>query len=327
MGSKSSTPQSPDSDDSSPGSQSYSRAERVLDYGEHSLQQQQARHERSFMERAESSLQGLMMYTGGNSPVVDIRRSDIAGEHQSSLGSSRPGSLPPSGPNRSHSVGGQASPGESAGSSIGSNTGLSHFLSNFNLWRSAAGPSSSSSDRQRAQSLSHMALDPTAQGAGDSSSRPSSSRQQYHHQQQQHSSDLSDDLSSLSLSNPRAALNRLLSSRNGSSGGGASASPSGAVANLPTDRRDSNGTNSSAAFSVRDLTFAAAQEFLAEATMNGLGLNRVYVTHSLPSHMWAVNGNHHPFRYDTIRLFTTPIQFFAHPSLSHVLSIEVNIQV
>lgn len=309
MGSKSSTPQSPDSDDSSPGSQSYSRAERVLDYGEHSLQQQQARHERSFMERAESSLQGLMMYTGGNSPVVDIRRSDISGEHQSSLGSSRPGSLPPSGPNRSHSVGGQASPGESAGSSIGSNTGLSHFLSNFNLWRSAAGPSSSTSDRQRAQSLSHMALDPTAQG--DSSSRPSSSRQHYH--QQQHSSDLSEDLSSLSLSNPRAALNRLLSSRNGSSGGGgASASPSGAVANLPTDRRDSNGTNSSAAFSVRDLTFAAAQEFLAEATMNGLGLNRVYVTHSLPSHMWAVNGTHHPFRYDTIRLFTSNFLLIHH---------------
>lgn len=318
MGSKSSTPQSPDSDDSSPGSQSYSRAERVLDYGEHSLQQQQARHERSFMERAESSLQGLMMYTGGNSPVVDIRRSDIAGEHQSSLGSSRPGSLPPSGPNRSHSVGGQASPGESAGSSIGSNTGLSHFLSNFNLWRSAAGPSSSS-DRQRAQSLSHMALDPAAQGAGDSSGRPSSSRQHYHHQQQ-HSSDLSEDLSSLSLSNPRAALNRLLSSRNGSSGGGASASPSGAVANLPTDpnRRDSNGTNSSAAFSVRDLTFAAAQEFLAEATMNGLGLNRVYVTHSLPSHMWAVNGNHHLSDTIPIRLFTIPSNFLLihHPLTS-----------
>lgn len=294
MGSKSSTPQSPDSDDSTPSSHTYSRAERPNDFDG-------ARQERSFMERAESSLHSLMY---SNSPGVDIRRSDGL-EHHSSLSfstdapvshcnqPSRSGSIPPVGPNRSYSVGsngGQASQGESTGSSISSSTGLSHFLSNFNLWRSSGpsgGSSSASSDRQRAQSLSHMPSDPASSSAqtGDSSSRSS----------RHYSNDLMEDLSALSLTNPRAALSRLLSSRetgrNGSPSGGGGSTSGGSAAGSTgeTGRRESNGT--SATFSVRDLTSSTAQEFLTEATLNGLGLGRVYVTHSLPSHMWAVNGN------------------------------------
>lgn len=268
MGSKASTPHTPDSEDSSTTSQAYSRAERVSD---HEQSARQARQERSFMERAESSLHGLLY---SNGPGVDIRRSN--GDQHPSYGSSpvRPGSgsIPSAGPNRSYSMGGGAGP-ESVGSSSGS-TGLSHFLSNFNLWRASV-PGSGGGDRQRAQSLSHVPPDPHSSSSTSSSSSAaaaqaadsSSSRSRSHYSEQ------SDDLSSLVV-NPRAALARLLSSsgRDGRNGAGTT--------------RDNNGGTT---FSVRDLTFAAAQEFLAEATMNGAG--RVYVTHSLPSHMWAVNGN------------------------------------
>lgn len=285
MGSKASTPASPVSEDSSPTRQIYSRAERVSDYEQSA---RQARQERSFMERAESSIQNFIY--SNNTSSVDIQRSSHSNGQQGAatherLGSSletpahqpvRPSSVQAGTNSRSYSIGsaGGAAVGQSDSSSISSSTGLSHFLSNFNLWRASG---ASSTDRQRAQSLSHMP-DPallnqssTTNQSGD----PSRSRYEI------------DEPSS--LSDPRAALTRLLSSRENRSASNPGNNPSSATSTESSghrQRRDNSG-----AFSVRDLTFAAAQEFLAEATLNGLGLGRVYVTHSLPSHMWAVNGN------------------------------------
>lgn len=291
MGSKASTPASPVSEDSSPTRQIYSRAERVSDYEQSA---RQARQERSFMERAESSIHNFIY--SNNTSGVDIQRTSHSnGEHSVTghdrLGTSletpahqpvRPSSIP-TGSSRSYSIGNAAGApvgqSDSTSSSISSNTGLSHFLSSFNLWR-ASGPSSS--DRQRAQSLSHMP-DPalhhnqssTINQGGDSS------RSRYETEEPS------------SLTNPRAALTRLLASRE-SRGNSAGSNPTAnsTESNGHHQRRDNTG-----AFSVRDLTFAAAQEFLAEATLNGLGLGRVYVTHSLPSHMWAVNGNHYYYSF------------------------------
>lgn len=232
------------------------------------------------MERAESSIHNFIY--SNNSSGVDIQRSNHSNgdNHSDRLGSSletpahqpvRPSSIP-TGSSRSYSIGSSAAPGQSdsTGSSISSNTGLSHFLSSFNLWR-ASGPSSS--DRQRAQSLSHMP-DPALHNQSSTTTTNQSgdsSRPRY------------ETEDSSSLSNPRAALTRLLSSRESRSGNH-SGNTSSSATSAESQRRDGP-------FSVRDLTFAAAQEFLAEATLNGLGLGRVYVTHSLPSHMWAVNGN------------------------------------
>ncbi|XP_032780982.1 E3 ubiquitin-protein ligase znrf2 [Daphnia magna] len=284
MGSKASTPASPVSEDSSPTRQIYSRAERVSDYEQSA---RQARQERSFMERAESSIQNFIY--SNNTSSVDIQRSSQSNGQRGAatherLGSSletpahqpvRPSSMQAGTNSRSYSIGsaGGAAVGQSDSSSISSSTGLSHFLSNFNLWRASG---ASSTDRQRAQSLSHMP-DPallnqssTTNQSGD----PSRSRYEI------------DEPSS--LSDPRAALTRLLSSRENRSASNPGNNPSSATSTESSghrQRRDNSG-----AFSVRDLTFAAAQEFLAEATLNGLGLGRVYVTHSLPSHMWAVNG-------------------------------------
>ncbi|XP_046652521.1 E3 ubiquitin-protein ligase znrf2-like [Daphnia pulicaria] len=290
MGSKSSTPASPVSDDSSPTRQIYSRAERVSDYEQSA---RQARQERSFMERAESSIQNFIYST--NTSSVDIQRSSHTnGQHTAAthdrLGSSletpahqpvRPSSIPTGTSSRSYSIGssgagvavGQQS--DSTSSSISSNTGLGHFLSNFNLWR-ASGPSSS--DRQRAQSLSHMP-DPALLNQSSTTNQGGDPPSRSHYETEEPSS----------LSNPRAALTRLLTSRESRSTSSSANNPSSATIAESSSghhqRRDNSG-----AFSVRDLTFAAAQEFLAEATLNGLGLGRVYVTHSLPSHMWAVNG-------------------------------------
>ena len=285
MGSKASTPASPVSDDSSPTRQIYSRAERVSDYEQSA---RQARNERSFMERAESSIHNFIY--SNNTSSVDIQRSSHTnGEHVGSahdrLGSSlevqvqqpaRPSSIP-TGSSRSYSIGSTtgvaAGQSDSTSSSISSNTGLSHFLSSFNLWR-ASGPSTS--DRQRAQSLSHMPDPALLNQSSTTNQSGDSSRSRYETEEPS------------SLSNPRAALTRLLSSRETrTSSAGNNPSSTNAEGSGHHQRRDNTGP-----FSVRDLTFAAAQEFLAEATLNGLGLGRVYVTHSLPSHMWAVNGNH-----------------------------------
>lgn len=243
------------------------------------------------MERAESSIQNFIY--SNNTSSVDIQRNSQPSNGERSapghnrLGTSletpaqhqpaRPNSIP-TGSSRSYSIGSAAAgahgqQSDSTSSSMSSHTGLSHFLSSFNLWR-ASGPSSS--DRQRAQSLSHMpdqALHHPSSATGQSGD---SSRPRYETEEPS------------SLSNPRAALTRLLSSRDGrSSNTSNNPSANSSESGGHHQRRDNSG-----AFSVRDLTFAAAQEFLAEATLNGLGLGRVYVTHSLPSHMWAVNGNH-----------------------------------
>ena len=222
------------------------------------------------MERAETSLQNLIHYSTGGSSNVDIQRGSREHSVQDRLTSSfdetgrqpRPSSIA-NNSSRSFSIGSTPAAGQadSTSSSVGSNSGLSQFFSNFSLWR-ASGPSSS--DRQRAQSLSNM----PDQGLANPNQPSDSSRSRY---------DASSEEAS-SFSNPRAVLNRLLSSRE-TRGAGAS---TGAESSHQS-RRDS---------AFRDLSFAAAQEFLTEATLNGLGLGRVYVTHSLPSHMWAVNGNH-----------------------------------
>lgn len=244
------------------------------------------------MERAESSIQNFI-YSSNTSSVDIQRNSHSNGEHvvtgHDRLGSSletpahqpvRPSSIPTDS-SRSYSMGsaagGPAGQNDSTSSSISSNTGLSHFLSSFNLWR-ASGPSSS--DRQRAQSLSHMPESTLHNQSSTSTNQGGdSSRSRYETEEPS------------SLSNPRAALTRLLSSRESRSNNtGNNPSSNSAESSGHHQRRDNTG-----AFSVRDLTFAAAQEFLAEATLNGLGLGRVYVTHSLPSHMWAVNGNYYYF--------------------------------
>ena len=292
MGSKASTPASPVSDDSSSTRQIYSRAERVSDYEQSA---RQARQERSFMERAESSIQNFIYST--NTSNVDIQRSSHTnGQHTAAthdrLGSSletpahqpaRPSSIPTGTSSRSYSIGsgagvavGQQS--DSTSSSISSNTGLGHFLSNFNLWR-ASGSSSSTSDRQRAQSLSHMP-DPALLNQSSTTNQGGDPPSRSRYETEEPSS----------LSNPRAALTRLLTSRESRSTSSSANNPSPA-ANAESSSGHHQRRDNSGAFSVRDLTFAAAQEFLAEATLNGLGLGRVYVTHSLPSHMWAVNGN------------------------------------
>ena len=267
MGSKPSSPLSPESGDfDSPTRQIDSRNERADDY-ESSVRQLQ--RERTLMERAESSIQGLMY---SNSSNLDFRQPTRgSGEPLGSLPERFSTSMDASGTARPHerethpaasrsystdSPSGVAGASENTGSSISSSS-FSNFLSNFNLWRASA---QSTSDRQRAQSLLNM----PDQASNSSSSHSSDTN---HGTVSRHSQDHEE----FSLSNPRDVLNRLLSSR----------------------ERDSVGSNDSNqrgrdTFSVRDLTFATAQEFLAEATLNGMG--RVYVTHSLPTHMWAVNG-------------------------------------
>jgi len=259
------------------------------------------RPQRSFIERAEHSLHSLMY--NSNSSGVDIQRSNHATEFgspsaavsQSAGSSSRQSGYIPAAANNHNSS--TRTGHDSNSSSIGSNTttGLSHFLSNFNLWRASAGqPSGTTAERQRSTSLSHVSADQSRNYASVEGATADESS---------------------AMSSPRAALTRLLSSRDGRNscahpGGessGSSSSSSGSsnsnhqhqhhhhIQN-PRPRRDSSTTNSATttAFSMRDLTFATAQEFLAEATMNGMGLGRVYVTHSLPSHMWTVNGNISP---------------------------------
>lgn len=216
------------------------------------------------MERAETSLQNLIHYSTSGSSNMDIQRSNREHATQDRLTSSFDETSHQARPS-SFSMGGSsanaAGQPDSTSSSVGSSSGLSQFFSNLSLWR-ASGPSSS--DRQRAQSLSHM----PDQGLLNPNQPSDSSRSRY---------DASAEEAS-SFSNPRAVLNRLLSSRETR---GASAS---------TDAESSQQSRRDNAF--RDLSFATAQEFLTEATLNGLGLGRVYVTHSLPSHMWAVNGNY-----------------------------------
>ena len=290
MGSKPSSPVSPVSGDSdSPTRQLYSTTDRSGDPESPVRQMQQ---ERSLMERAEISLQGLIYSNSSNLDIQRVNRGN--GDHIGNLPgrfSSSVDTVLPSrsgersshpGTNRSYSTDSPTrggAPAESTSSSI-SSSGLSHFLSNFNLWRASG---SSTSDRQRAQSLSHM----PEQVSSSSGSHPTDASQgEVSH---------GHDSEEFSFSNPRAVLSRLLSPREGH---GVSPSDS-------SQRRDT--------FSFRDLTFSSAQEFLAEATLNGLG--RVYVTHSLPSHMWAVNGIQH---YLFFALFTRflffilflPLQYF-----------------
>lgn len=254
MGGKPSTPLSPESGDSdSPTRQIHQRNDRADDY-DSSVRQLQ--HERTLMERAESSIQGLMYSSSSN---MDFRRPNRGnGEPLGNLPERFSSSVdaPRSSrsdarehhpaTNRSYSTdspSGAAAASENTSSSIGSSS-FSHFLSNFNLWRASV---QGSSDRHRAQSFSNMP------------------------EQASNSSNSVEDSEEFSLSNPRAVLNRLLSARETHSVSSHESS---------SQRRDT--------FSVRDLTFATAQELLAEASLNGMG--RVYVTHSLPTHMWAVNG-------------------------------------
>ena len=236
-----------------------------------------------------------------NSSGVDIQRSNHATEFgsppaavsQSAGSSSRQSGYIPAAANNHNTT--TRTGHDSNSSSIGSNTttGLSHFLSNFNLWRASAGqPSGTTAERQRSTSLSHVSADQSRNYASVEGATADESS---------------------ALSSPRAALTRLLSSRDGRNscahpGGESSGSSSSSSGSSNSShqhhhhiqnsrpRRDSSTTNSATttAFSMRDLTFATAQEFLAEATMNGMGLGRVYVTHSLPSHMWTVNGNISP---------------------------------
>ena len=221
------------------------------------------------MERAESSIQGLMYSSSSN---MDFRRPNRGnGEPLGNLPERFSSSVdaPRSSrsdarehhpaTNRSYSTdspSGAAAASENTSSSIGSSS-FSHFLSNFNLWRASV---QGSSDRQRAQSFSNMP------------------------EQASNSSNSVEDSEEFSLSNPRAVLNRLLSARETHSVSSHESS---------SQRRDT--------FSVRDLTFATAQELLAEASLNGMG--RVYVTHSLPTHMWAVNGTDSFLSIHNVRYF------------------------
>lgn len=241
------------------------------------------------MERAETSLHNLMY--NSNSSGVDIQRFSQATEFgtptavSQSAGRHQTGSIPASAGNDSNN------------GSMGSNTttGLSHFLSNFNLWRASAGQPSSgtAAERQRSTSLSHVS-DP------------------HSHQSRHYGAAVEGATADeSSMSSPRAALTRLLSSRDGrsvatphhaseQSSGSSSTSSSSSNSSHRPHSTTTGSQSASTAFSMRDLTFATAQEFLAEAAMNGMGLGRVYVTHSLPSHMWSVNGNntssyHHSF--------------------------------
>lgn len=275
MGGKASTPATPNSEDSSSSQPGYSSSDRQFDHDEQPARPAD-RQERSFMERAETSLQNFIQYSTGGTSSVDIHRSS-RGEHQTQarLTSSfdetghsggRHGSAG-NDASRSHSIGSisanaSGQPG-SASSSVGSNSGLGHFFSSFGLWRQS---SQSASDRQRAQSLSNMP-EPELLSPGHAAT---SNRSRY---------DATEEASS--FSNPRAMLSRLLSSRDSRNSASGAHNATGAESSQQS-RRDN-------ALSVRDFTFSTAQEFLTEATLNGLG--RVYVTHSLPSHMWAVNGN------------------------------------
>lgn len=237
-----------------------------------------------------------------NSSGVDIQRSSqptefgnpSAAVSQSAGSSGRQSGFIPAAANNHNTT--TRTGHDSNSSSMGSSnttTGLSHFLSNFNLWRASAGqPSGTAAERQRSTSLSHVSADQSRNYASVEGATADESS---------------------AMSSPRAALTRLLSSRDGRNpcahptsveiSGSSSTSSSGSSNSSqhhhhhhiqnPRPRRDSSTANSATttAFSMRDLTFATAQEFLAEATMNGMGLGRVYVTHSLPSHMWTVNGN------------------------------------
>ena len=295
MGSKASTPVSSGTDDS-PSRQIYSRAEQVSDY-ESSLRQQ-AQNDSIFVEMRGrnhgSSERVHHQHIHRSIPVGSDRASgeQLGGPCSTSLDTATrlarlhaadSNAATPPVPSRSYSIGSPASGpavsrSESTSSSMSSSAGgLTNFLSSFNLWRSssAAGPS----DRQRTQSLSHMHETASGHAAPAGPGR-------------------SDEEAEESvMSNPRAALTRLLSSGRSESrslGTGQVSSESNTHHPMAFPGQPSSHQRGQQqprdTFSVRDLTFAAAQEFLAEATLSGLGLGRVYVTHSLPSHMWAVNG-------------------------------------
>ena len=159
---------------------------------------------------------------------------------------------------------GQVSRSDSTSSSMSSSNGLSNFLSNFNLWRSATG--AAPEPGQRTRSMSRV-LEPGSLPGGRQAPAGRTA-----------STGFSTEQEESVLANPRAALARLLSGRSEERARSGSHSESG------QRQRDS--------FSIRNLNFSTAHEFLTETSLTSLGLQsgRVYVTHSLPSHMWAVNG-------------------------------------
>ena len=196
MGSKASTPASSGAEDS-PGRQIYSRSERVQDY-ESSLRQQ-AQDDSIFMEmgsRTRSSAERIHHYQGGSRSSTD-----------DATGVARIPGVP------GRNCGGGVSRSESTSSSTGSSgTGLGGFLSNLNPWRSVQ-----VSDRPRTHSLSHA-----EQSGARSLPMPTGCSV--------------EEAQESIMSNPRAALTRLLAGRESRSlgaGGG------------PTSATDGQGSSTS----------------------------------------------------------------------------------